>query len=206
MLKRMISLLLCAVMLITMLPAQTMAMETEETEVFLEATESVPEETETVPVENTEPTTEETVAVTEPTVAEEPAAAETTGLMVEDVIVTEVAAEAAMGSAEVMAAAAVAQGTCGTDLTWTFNEDTGVLRISGTGAMSDYTSSSIPWCDYGYSIKSVVIEEGVTSIGRSAFSWCTGLTSVTIPSSVTRIGNSAFSYCISLPSVVIRGA
>ena len=159
---------------------------------------------------NTEPTTEETVAVTEtvtePTVAEEPAAAETTGLIVEDVIVTEVAAEAAMGSAEVMAAAAVAQGTCGTDLTWTFNEDTGVLRISGTGAMSDYTSSSIPWCDYGYSIKSVVIEEGVTSIGRSAFSWCTGLTSVTIPSSVTRIGNSAFSYCISLPSVVIRGA
>ena len=210
MLKRMISLLLCAVMLITMLPAQTMAMETEETEVFLEETESVPEETETVPEENTEPTTEETVAVTEtvtePTVAEEPAAAETTGPMVENVIVTEVAAESAMGSAEVMAAAAVAQGTCGTDLTWTFNEDTGVLRISGTGAMSDYTSSSIPWCDYGYSIKSVVIEEGVTSIGRSAFSWCTGLTSVTIPSSVTRIGNSAFSYCISLPSVVIRGA
>lgn len=201
MLKRMISLLLCAVMLITMLPAQTMAMETEETEVFLEETESVPEETETVPEENTEPTTEETVAVTEPTVAEEPAAAETTGPMVENVIVTEVAAESAMGSAEVMAAAAVAQGTCGTDLTWTFNEDTGVLRISGTGAMSDYTSSSIPWCDYGYSIKSVVIEEGVTSIGRSAFSWCTGLTSVTIPESVTRIGAYAFSRCDSLTGI-----
>lgn len=103
----MISLLLCAVMLITMLPAQTMAMETEETDVFLEETESVPEETDTVPEENTEPTTEETVAVTEtvtePTVAEEPAAAETTGPMVENVFVTEVAAEAAMGSAEVMA-------------------------------------------------------------------------------------------------------
>ena len=36
----------------------------------------------------------------------------------------------------------------------------------------------------------------VTSIGGSAFEYCTGLTSVTIPNSVTSIGAVAFQYCI----------
>ena len=43
----------------------------------------------------------------------------------------------------------------------------------------------------------------VTSIGNSAFYWCSGLTSVTIPNSVTSIGNSAFSGCSGLTSVTI---
>ena len=48
-----------------------------------------------------------------------------------------------------------------------------------------------------------VIPESVTSIGKSAFSFCQSLTSVTIPESVTSIGNSAFSVCQSLTSVTI---
>ncbi|MBR4770005.1 MAG: leucine-rich repeat protein, partial [Clostridia bacterium] len=49
----------------------------------------------------------------------------------------------------------------------------------------------------------VVIPEGVTSIGTSAFLFCSGLTSVTIPQSVTSIGGSAFSLCRGLTSVTI---
>ena len=55
----------------------------------------------------------------------------------------------------------------------------------------------------GTNIESVVIPEGVTSIGREAFSGCASLTSVTLPSSLTDIESGAFSYCTSLTSIVI---
>ena len=59
-------------------------------------------------------------------------------------------------------------------------------------------SKSIPEC-----ITTYEIPDGVTEIGTSAFSDCSGLTSVSIPDSVTSIGNSAFSGCKSLTSVTI---
>ena len=52
-------------------------------------------------------------------------------------------------------------------------------------------------------IKSVVISDGVTSIGYGAFYNCSSLTSVTIPDSVTSIGSGAFENCSSLTSVTI---
>ena len=52
--------------------------------------------------------------------------------------------------------------------------------------------------------KTTVFPNNVTSIGRYAFTGCSGLTSVTIPSSVTFIENSAFSYCNDLTSIVVE--
>ena len=95
-------------------------------------------------------------------------------------------------------------GTCGNNLTWNLNAETGVLTISGTGSMKDYEySSDVPWYGYRTSIKSVIIRDGVTSIGEYAFEGCKSLTSITIPNSVTRIEYSAFSGCSSLASVTI---
>ncbi|MDY6398761.1 MAG: leucine-rich repeat protein [Treponema sp.] len=55
----------------------------------------------------------------------------------------------------------------------------------------------------GNKITDLVIPEGVTSIGKYAFSWCSGLESVVIPSSVTSIGKYAFRGCSGLKSVTI---
>ena len=94
-----------------------------------------------------------------------------------------------------------ASGNCGTtdhesEVTWTFTTSDGKLTISGTGAMADYDNSTdIPWYSYLYDITSVVIENGVTSIGKSAIEDCSNLASVSIPASVTSIGNYAFLHC-----------
>ncbi len=104
----------------------------------------------------------------------------------------------------VNAEAASYSGTCGDNLTWSLDTVTGVLTISGTGAMTDYSySSSVPWYSYRSYVKSVVIENGVTSIGGYAFNSCDSLTSITIPDGVTNIGEKAFSFCTSLASITI---
>ena len=70
--------------------------------------------------------------------------------------------------------------------------------------MADYSDPSLcPWYSYRGDIQTVVIKDGVTSIGVYAFDGCSGLTSVTIPSSVTSIGSGAFSGCSGLTSVTI---
>lgn len=96
-----------------------------------------------------------------------------------------------------------ASGTCGTNLRWTLNSS-GTLTISGSGAMTNWTSStSMPWYSVRGSIKSVVIQSGVTTIGNDAFYNCSFIKSVTIPGSVTSIGEYAFSGCYQLTSVTI---
>ena len=82
------------------------------------------------------------------------------------------------------------------NLTWKLDAD-GTLTISGTGAMKNYDyyyDNPSPAAQKKDSVKKVVIEDGVTSIGDDAFYYCESLTSITIPDSVTSIGNGAFSY------------
>ena len=86
-------------------------------------------------------------------------------------------------------------GTCGDNVTWTLSDD-GTLTISGTGDMDSSDFSR-------YDIKSVIIENGVTSIGNAAFQLCSKLTSIEIPNSVTSIGDRAFQLCNDLTSIEI---
>ena len=112
--------------------------------------------------------------------------------------------------ATALAADIVDSGTCGAEgngsnLTWTLDSE-GVLTISGSGDMHDYDDIppyKSPWHENGNQIRSVLMANGVTSIGNFAFYNCTSLTSVTIPDSVTSIGAWAFSGCASLTSVTI---
>ena len=97
----------------------------------------------------------------------------------------------------------------GSDVTWRLTENTDgsstyTLKISGSGAMEDYqTSSSRPWNNFRDQITSVVISPGITSIGNCAFTLFSKLIHVDIADSVISIGDRAFSYCSSLTDIKI---
>ena len=95
-------------------------------------------------------------------------------------------------------------GTCGENLTWTLSED-GVLTISGTGDMEDYTShqTPAPWYQYKEQIVSIDMKRGITNIGADAFIRCSVLTNVIIPESVRGIGDYAFGICRNLTQITI---
>lgn len=92
-------------------------------------------------------------------------------------------------------------GTCGDNVTWKIEGDT--LTISGTGPMFDYKSYNGPWNSTRMDIKSIVVGEGVTTIGNSAFEGCSKVTSVSLPKTLTRIGGYAFDHCSSLKELSI---
>ena len=89
-----------------------------------------------------------------------------------------------------------ADGSCGDGLTWALSSDGKTLTIrytgSGTGVMDDYTDTDhAPWYSHLSTITSIVIKNGVTTIGSHAFEGCS-LTSITLPEGLTTIKESAF--------------
>ncbi len=86
--------------------------------------------------------------------------------------------------------AAEPSGKCGEKLSWSFDEATGKLSISGSGDMDDYASNA-PWA--ALPVCEVSLPDGLTGIGSYAFSGL-DIAHVTIPDSVKRIGAGAFAY------------
>lgn len=95
-------------------------------------------------------------------------------------------------------------GSCGEGIYWTFDPDTGVLSIFGSGTMTtnDYTS---PWKRLRDQILKIEFAPEVTNIGEYAFQALKSLKRVVIPEHVVSIGFGAFTSCSSLKEVVIRG-
>lgn len=99
--------------------------------------------------------------------------------------------------------AAEVNGTCGDYLSWEYDDSTGRLTISGTGKMYDYAYGCAPWYSNSENITSIIITDGVTSIGDFAFLYCGNLKNISIPKSVTSIGDSAFERCFNLTDITI---
>ncbi len=91
-------------------------------------------------------------------------------------------------------------GKCGDNVSYEI-VDFETLKITGSGAMYDYSSTDAPWAS-SFFISEVIIGNGVTHIGDRAFynSW---ISSVSIPNSITSIGDKAFYGCTSLGSVTL---
>lgn len=84
-------------------------------------------------------------------------------------------------------------GKCGDNLKWVFDDESGILTISGYGIMYNYkTYKPAPWNNYKSFFKSINIEEGVESIGSNAFLWCDSVTEIQLPLSIKRIESDAF--------------
>lgn len=76
---------------------------------------------------------------------------------------------------------------------WTINTSTGILTVSGTGAVPDYLLfEDTPWAIFQDYIISAVYASGITNVGSASFSGCALLTSVTLASTVEEIGDEAF--------------
>ena len=116
------------------------------------------------------------------------------------------------------------------DIIWSFDTDTRMLTIGGSGNIANYSDSELPpWNQYRYSVEAVDIKKGVTSIGSYAFYQspylaaisipdtiktvgsysffgCSALREAKLPAAVTEIGNCAFSGCSSLTAIAIPDA
>ena len=93
--------------------------------------------------------------------------------------------------------AAVYEGTCGPELTYTLDSGSGHLVIEGRGALTSSGWDSYPQREY---VKTVSFPEGLTSICANAFHGCYNLQSVVLPDSVTTIGAYAFQECTKMTS------
>ena len=96
---------------------------------------------------------------------------------------------------EALAEGVVASGECGTGLTWVLTED-GTLTISGEGKMANYQYSGwgvAPWREYNPT--RLVLNNGIISIGKYAFTECPIAGVLNIPDTVTSIGEHAFHGC-----------
>lgn len=87
------------------------------------------------------------------------------------------------------------------NIRWNYSD--GTLRISG-GEMNDYTSDNpAPWTDCKDNVRTVIIDDGVKSIGSYAFYGFSNIKNVVLSESVESIGENAFFGCEKLSATVL---
>ena len=101
-------------------------------------------------------------------------------------------------------------GTCGDNARWSYSVASKTLTISGTGSIDRYktvdlfsTEVNRPWQEVADQIEKVVIGEGITNLGRNAFSYCNNLKEANISSTCDSYGGQSFAYCPNLKKLVV---
>lgn len=95
-------------------------------------------------------------------------------------------------------------GSCGAGVSYTYSPDNRTLEIYGNGAMNDYTlTNRAPWADSASKIETVIVYQGVTTLGNYALYGFSAMTSLNLGATVTLIGNSAVSGSRSLQTVAL---
>lgn len=102
-------------------------------------------------------------------------------------------------------------GSCGDNVTWSYDANSCTLTISGSGDMEDYDATydrddetyynpTYPWPS---SVAKLVVKDGVTRLGSFAFYKCTSLVEVSLPESIGAFGSYCFAECSQLISLTI---
>ena len=97
------------------------------------------------------------------------------------------------------------QGTLGdSQVDYVFEERTGTLTLTGTGATPDYTPESLPpFAAHRSQIRTVQVEEGITGLGDNLLRQLTAVTDVQLPESLRTIGSNTFFHVAALQSIRI---
>ena len=95
------------------------------------------------------------------------------------------------------------EGTISSNLSWSFDEGTRTLTVTGTGAISSNDIDRITgWASCA---DSIVVSEGITSLCDQIFYGPSTITQVTLPSTLQSIGTAAFYSCNALTDVHYGG-
>ncbi len=105
-----------------------------------------------------------------------------------------------------LVSAEAVSGTCGENVAWELDYSAGILTISGTGSMANYTvTEPAPWNSYRGYVECIVVDEGITTIGDYAFEDFYSLKAISVPVGVGYVGVYAFSGCDSLKDIYCAG-
>lgn len=148
---------------------------------------------------------EQTAAAVMDDGAEEMTAAETVE------VPTELEADAEPDSNGIALYNSATSGSCGDNVTWSYDANSCTLTISGSGDMEDYDATydrddetyynpTYPWPS---SVAKLVVKDGVTRLGSFAFYKCTSLVKVSLPESIGAFGSYCFAECSQLISLTI---
>lgn len=105
---------------------------------------------------------------------------------------------------DVIAAVTGSLGINETNITWSFDESTCILSVTGSGRMKNLNVSN-GFSGQAKSVEQIIITGDIENIGSYCFGLCTSLVSISIPESITEIGNNSFLYCENIQNVYYSG-